>query len=87
MTWQELRSPQLCVDARVASRGYTCGVFKDLRPTTLSMSVLVVVEMFNALNALSENRSLLMHPPWQNSWLLAAIGITMLLHTAILYGP
>lgn len=49
------------------------------------MSVLVVVEMFNAVNALSENRSLLVHPPWQNAWLLAAIGITMLLHMAILY--
>ena len=39
--------------------------------------VLVVVEMFNALNALSENASLLEFPPWRNPWLLAAIGVSM----------
>jgi len=44
---------------------YSCSIFlKNRRPSTMSMSVLVVVEMFNALNALSENGSLLTHPPW-----------------------
>lgn len=41
------------------------------------MTVLVVVEMFNALNALSENASLLLQPPWCNPWLLAAILLSM----------
>ena len=40
------------------------------------MSVLVIVEMFNALNALSENCSLLALPPWSNMWLLAAIAVS-----------
>lgn len=34
-------------------------MFKDRHPSTVAMTVLVVVEMFNALNALSENNSLL----------------------------
>jgi hypothetical protein len=36
-----------------------CEVFHSRHPTTISMSVLVVVEMFNALNNLSEDASLL----------------------------
>lgn len=36
-----------------------CAIFKDRHPSTVAMTVLVVVEMFNALNALSENNSLL----------------------------
>lgn len=43
----------------------------------LTMQVLVVVEMFNALNALSENASLVSQPPWRNLWLLAAIAVSM----------
>merc|ERR1719327_1849647 len=38
--------------------------------STLSLSVLVVIEMLNALNALSEDGSLLQMPPWANPWLL-----------------
>ncbi|KAF9621155.1 hypothetical protein IFM89_016649 [Coptis chinensis] len=38
---------------------YPCSIFDDRRPSTVSMTVLVVVEMFNALNNLSENQSLL----------------------------
>lgn len=41
------------------------------------VQVLVVVEMFNALNALSENASLVVQPPWRNMWLLAAIAVSM----------
>lgn len=56
-------------------------------PSTISMSVLVVVEMFNALNALSENNSLLTTPPWSNPWLVAAIALSMSLHFLIIYVP
>lgn len=38
---------------------YSCSIFDDRHPSTVSMTVLVVVEMFNALNNLSENQSLL----------------------------
>jgi magnesium-transporting ATPase (P-type) len=51
------------------------------------MSVLVMVEMFNALNNLSENGSLLSIPPWHNLWLLAAIAVSVLLHLMIVYVP
>ncbi|PSS17305.1 Calcium-transporting ATPase 3, endoplasmic reticulum-type like [Actinidia chinensis var. chinensis] len=64
---------------------YPCSVFNDRHPSTVSMTVLVVVEMFNALNNLSENQSLLVIPPWSNLWLLGSIVLTMLLHILILY--
>lgn len=64
---------------------YSCTVFSDRHPSTVAMTVLVVVEMFNALNNLSENQSLLVIPPWSNLWLLGSIILTMLLHTLILY--
>lgn len=64
---------------------YSCNIFEDRRPTTVSMSVLVVVEMFNALNNLSENQSLLVLPPWSNLWLVSSIILTMVLHVLILY--
>ncbi|KAK3007064.1 hypothetical protein RJ639_016628, partial [Escallonia herrerae] len=64
---------------------YPCSIFSDRRPTTVSMTVLIVVEMFNALNNLSENQSLLVIPPWSNIWLVGSIVVTMLLHILILY--
>ncbi|KAH7523744.1 hypothetical protein FEM48_Zijuj06G0044500 [Ziziphus jujuba var. spinosa] len=64
---------------------YPCSIFDDRHPSTVSMTVLVVVEMFNALNNLSENQSLIVIPPWSNMWLVASIILTMLLHILILY--
>ncbi|KAL7207957.1 hypothetical protein ACSBR1_029834 [Camellia fascicularis] len=64
---------------------YPCSIFNDRHPSTVSMTVLVVVEMFNALNNLSENQSLLAIPPWSNLWLVGSIVLTMLLHILILY--
>ncbi|KAI0086326.1 calcium-transporting ATPase [Irpex rosettiformis] len=55
--------------------------------TTMSLSILVVVEMFNAMNSLSENESLLRLPVWKNPYLVAAITLSMVLHFAILYIP
>ncbi|KAH7846945.1 hypothetical protein Vadar_019999 [Vaccinium darrowii] len=67
---------------------YSCSVFNDRHPSTVAMTVLVVVEMFNALNNLSENQSLLVIPPWSNLWLVGSIVLTMLLHILVLYvGP
>jgi P-type Ca2+ transporter type 2A len=66
-----------------------CAVFRDNHPKTLSMTVLVIVEMFNALNNLSEDGSLLSSksPPWANLWLLAAIAVSVALHCLIMYVP
>lgn len=83
LSWAQLRSFQHCgKDPNPA-----CSVFDSKRPSTVAMSVLVVVEMFNALNALSEDCSLLSLPPWSNPWLLGAISLSMLLHMIILYVP
>lgn len=55
--------------------------------TTMSLSILVVVEMFNAMNSLSENESLLALPLWKNPFLVFAIALSMVLHISILYIP
>ncbi|CAD5326752.1 unnamed protein product [Arabidopsis thaliana] len=58
-----------------------------VKPMTLSLSVLVAIEMFNSLNALSEDNSLLTMPPWRNPWLLVAMTVSFALHCVILYVP
>ncbi|CAM8909977.1 unnamed protein product [Rhodiola kirilowii] len=58
-----------------------------IKATTLSLSVLVAIEMFNSLNALSEDASLLTMPPWVNPWLLVAMSVSFGLHFLILYVP
>lgn len=57
------------------------------RATTMSLSILVTVEMFNAMNSLSENESLLSLPLWKNMYLVGAITLSMALHFMILYVP
>ena len=80
LTWAQLTSASYCI-------GDACDAYKDRRPSTMAMSTLVLIEMFNALNSLSENRSLLTHPPSTNWWLLSAIVISMWLHMVIMYVP
>nr|XP_010937744.1 calcium-transporting ATPase 4, endoplasmic reticulum-type [Elaeis guineensis] len=58
-----------------------------VKAMTLSLSVLVAIEMFNSLNALSEDGSLLSMPPWVNPWLLLAMSVSFGLHFLILYVP
>ncbi|KAJ8286448.1 hypothetical protein GJAV_G00039360 [Gymnothorax javanicus] len=65
--------------------GVDCHVFESPYPMTMALSVLVTIEMCNALNSLSENQSLLRMPPWRNLWLLGAICLSMTLHFLILY--
>lgn len=58
-----------------------------MKASTLSLSVLVTIEMFNALNAVSEDGSLLTIPPWVNPYLLLAMASSFILHFMILYVP
>ncbi len=53
LSWGQITRSRACNSAEA------CAVFKDRHPSTMAVTVLVVVEMFNALNALSENNSLL----------------------------
>ena len=39
--------------------GPHCEIFSSLRPKTVALTILVLIEMLNALNALSQNESLL----------------------------
>jgi P-type Ca2+ transporter type 2A len=67
-----------------------CGMFFDDQgkaASTVSLSILVVIEMFNAMNALSSSESLLTLPLWSNMMLVGAIALSMALHFAILYVP
>uniref|UniRef100_A0A6G1SB77 Calcium-transporting ATPase n=1 Tax=Aceria tosichella TaxID=561515 RepID=A0A6G1SB77_9ACAR len=65
--------------------GVDCSVFHDPHPMTMALSVLVTIEMLNALNSLSENQSLLVMPPWTNPWLISAMALSMTLHFVVLY--
>ncbi|XP_009111394.1 calcium-transporting ATPase 2, endoplasmic reticulum-type [Brassica rapa] len=73
----------------VAFENNPCDYFTlgKVKPMTLSLSVLVAIEMFNSLNALSEDNSLLKMPPWRNPWLLVAMTVSFGLHCVILYVP
>lgn len=70
-------------------RSDPCEYFRagKIKASTLSLSVLVAIEMFNSLNALSEDGSLLSMPPWVNLWLLLAMSVSFGLHFLILYVP
>ena len=54
------------------------------KASTMSLSVLVVIEMLNAMNSLSENESLVTMPLWKNWYLIIAILTSMILHVMIL---
>lgn len=53
----------------------------------MSLSILVVIEMLNAMNALSSSESLLTLPLWENMMLVYAIALSMFLHFLLLYVP
>jgi Ca2+-transporting ATPase len=66
-----------------------CSYFTQgkIKASTLSLSVLVVIEMLNALNAISEDNSLLTMSPFINPYLLVAIAASIGLHVMIVYVP
>lgn len=85
ITYYQLTHHLQCSLDPVAFENVHCSIFSSPKPMTMALSVLVLIEMFNALNSLSENQSLLAMPPWKNIWLVIAISFSMLLHFAILY--
>jgi Ca2+ transporting ATPase len=60
--------------------------FADWRyASSVALTVLVVIEMFNACNSVSEGQSVLRVPPFVNPYLMAAIALSMILHVGALY--
>eukprot|EP00928_Gymnodinium_smaydae_P037130 TRINITY_DN25819_c0_g5_i1.p1 TRINITY_DN25819_c0_g5~~TRINITY_DN25819_c0_g5_i1.p1 ORF type:complete len:1039 (+),score=284.02 TRINITY_DN25819_c0_g5_i1:96-3212(+) len=66
-----------------------CSYFTNgkVKASTLSLTVLVVIEMLNAFNALSEDGSLVQMPPWANPYLIIAASFSVMTHLLILYIP
>ncbi|KAJ0914420.1 putative calcium-transporting ATPase [Helianthus annuus] len=88
--WQDFTvTPFTVGNNRVISFSNPCDYFTTgkVKAVTLSLSVLVAIEMFNSLNALSEDNSLLTMPPWRNPYLLVAMVVSFGLHCLILYVP
>jgi len=64
---------------------FDCAIFEDHHASTVALSVLVTIEMFNTFNALSENQSLFVQTPASNIWVILAVSLSMFLHAVILY--
>ncbi|PSS26263.1 Calcium-transporting ATPase, endoplasmic reticulum-type like [Actinidia chinensis var. chinensis] len=89
-SWSDFSvTPFIVGRGRVISFSDPCDYFSvgKVKAMTLSLSVLVAIEMFNSLNALSEDNSLITMPPWRNPWLLVAMSVSFGLHCVILYVP
>jgi Ca2+ transporting ATPase len=92
MSLEDLRSFDRCVEEEAQAKGYSCAIFKRGpqgldRASTVALSILVIIEMLNACNALSEFASVLDLPPWTNRFLVMAIATSVSLHMFILYVP
>ncbi|MEJ1273844.1 hypothetical protein NN561_004718 [Cricetulus griseus] len=85
VSYHQLTHFMQCTEHNPEFDGLDCEVFEAPEPMTMALSVLVTIEMCNALNSLSENQSLLRMPPWVNIWLLGSICLSMSLHFLILY--
>lgn len=85
VSYYQLTHHMQCTTDRTNFDGVNCEVFGDLHPMTMALSVLVTIEMFNALNSLSENQSLFVMPPWRNPSLITAIAASFIMHFVILY--
>lgn len=88
-SWNNFTASPFTAGSQVFSFDNPCDYFEDgkVKAMTLSLSVLVAIEMFNSLNALSEDGSLITMPPWVNPWLLLAMSVSFSLHFLIVYVP
>lgn len=97
VTWHQLSNWSECTPGSFHANNFggldfssnPCEYFTrgKVKASTLSLSVLVVIEMLNALNALSEDNSLLVIHPFVNPWLIVAIIASIGSHMFILYVP
>jgi P-type Ca2+ transporter type 2A len=81
LSWSALTSHHACA----SHPDLDCADYESAIPSTISLSILVGIEMLNAFNSLSENQSLLQVPFWTNLWLVAAVILSLALHMMILH--
>ena len=89
ISFSELRNWHKCSEFTIEGLTNACDLFTvdKKKASTLSLTVLVMIEMFNALNAMSEDQGLLTIGIFNNLWLWGAIFVSTLLHCLILYIP
>jgi len=85
MSFYQLSHHMQCFSNPEDFKGISCDIFQAPEAMTMALSILVTIEMANALNSVSENQSLLVMPPWVNIWLLLAMALSFSLHFVILY--
>jgi len=85
LSFYQLSNHMQCLGEPENFAGIDCGIFNHPLPMTMALSVLVTIEMLNALNSISENQSLLVMPPWINLYLIGAMALSTSLHFVILY--
>merc|ERR1711997_564163 len=87
MSFWQLTNHMQCYGDPQNFKGISCEIFQAPEAMTMALSVLVTIEMANALNSVSENQSLLVMHPWVNIYLLLAMALSFSLHFMILYVP
>ncbi|KAI0982599.1 hypothetical protein GJ496_010971 [Pomphorhynchus laevis] len=87
LSWHQLTHHFECIGGGKEWEDIDCSVFEDPHPMTMALSVLVTIEMLNALNSVSEDQSIISVPPWKNWFLVGSIILSMILHFVILYVP
>ncbi|XP_017124907.1 calcium-transporting ATPase sarcoplasmic/endoplasmic reticulum type isoform X1 [Drosophila elegans] len=85
LTYWQLTHHLSCLGGGDEFKGVDCKIFSDPHAMTMALSVLVTIEMLNAMNSLSENQSLITMPPWCNLWLIGSMALSFTLHFVILY--
>merc|ERR1712042_290507 len=85
MSFWQLTNHMQCYGQPEDFKGISCEIFQAPEAMTMALSVLVMIEMSNALNSVSENQSLIVMPPWINMYLIMAMGLSVSLHCMILY--
>jgi len=85
--WKDFATPKSYMG--MSFEADRCSYFSvgKVKASTLSLTVLVVIEMLNAFNAISEDGSLCHMPPWCNPWLLLMTAFSIGVHMLILYIP
>jgi P-type Ca2+ transporter type 2A len=84
LNYYQLTHQSQCLAQESRFEGVDCAIFIHPKPMTMALSVLVTIEMLNAMNSLSENQSLFVMPPWVNIWLVMAMALSFSLHFVIL---